>query len=158
MRIVCAVDGSEYSHWGVQTLEALAGREPEHVALVHVIDKASLQTAAHAESMLLTKELAFEQMYGAIQPSGPLEKVPVGDTRYKYLVYRGLNSFNPLSAPLPLNQVNPALSPSHRKIVLVGWPRENETIDRRSLWGQTYRQSRNTCGHFLQYLRDNCPS
>jgi nucleotide-binding universal stress UspA family protein len=45
MRIVCAVDGSEYSHWGVQTLEALAGREPEHVALVHVIDKASLQTA-----------------------------------------------------------------------------------------------------------------
>lgn len=44
MRIICAVDGSEYSHWGVQTLEALAGREPEDVILVHVIDKTSLQT------------------------------------------------------------------------------------------------------------------
>ena len=44
MRIICAVDGSEYSHWGVQTLEALAGREPEHVILVHVINKMSLQT------------------------------------------------------------------------------------------------------------------
>jgi nucleotide-binding universal stress UspA family protein len=45
MRILCAVDGSECSQWGVQTLEALAGRESEHVALLHVIDKPSLQTA-----------------------------------------------------------------------------------------------------------------
>lgn len=44
MRILCAVDGSEYSHWGVQTLEALAERGPEHVTLVHVIDKTSLKT------------------------------------------------------------------------------------------------------------------
>jgi nucleotide-binding universal stress UspA family protein len=43
MRIICAVDGSEYSSWGVQTLKALAGREPEHVILVHVIDRASLK-------------------------------------------------------------------------------------------------------------------
>ena len=42
MRIICAVDGSEYSQWGVQTLKALAEREPEHVTLVHVIDKPSL--------------------------------------------------------------------------------------------------------------------
>jgi nucleotide-binding universal stress UspA family protein len=42
---MCAVDGSEYSHWGVQTLAALAAREPEHIALVHVIDKTSLRTA-----------------------------------------------------------------------------------------------------------------
>jgi nucleotide-binding universal stress UspA family protein len=41
MRIICAVDGSEYSDQGVQTLQALAGWEPEHVALVHVIDKGS---------------------------------------------------------------------------------------------------------------------
>ena len=45
MRILCAVDGSEYSQWGVQTLEALAEREPEHVTLVHVIDKTSLRPA-----------------------------------------------------------------------------------------------------------------
>src|SRR5689334_23235692 len=44
MRIICAVDGSEYSHWGVQTLKALAERKPEHVTLVHVIDKPSLLT------------------------------------------------------------------------------------------------------------------
>jgi len=42
MRIICAVDGSEYSDWGVQTLQALAERQPKHVALVHVIDKRSL--------------------------------------------------------------------------------------------------------------------
>jgi nucleotide-binding universal stress UspA family protein len=45
MRILCAVDGSECSQWGVQTLEALTGMEPEHVALLHVIDKPSLQSA-----------------------------------------------------------------------------------------------------------------
>lgn len=45
MRILCAVDGSECSQWGVQTLEALAEREPEHVVLLHVINKPSLQAA-----------------------------------------------------------------------------------------------------------------
>jgi len=45
MRILCAVDGSEYSQWGVQTLEALAAREPEHVILLHVINEPSLQAA-----------------------------------------------------------------------------------------------------------------
>jgi|SRR5687767_5364405 len=39
MRILCAVDGSDYSLWGVQMLEALAGREPEHVTLLHVLNK-----------------------------------------------------------------------------------------------------------------------
>jgi hypothetical protein len=29
MRILCAVDGSECSRWGVQALEALAYREPK---------------------------------------------------------------------------------------------------------------------------------
>lgn len=45
MRILCAVDGSEYSQWGVQTLEALAAREPEHVVLLHVINEPSLRAA-----------------------------------------------------------------------------------------------------------------
>ncbi len=45
MRILCAVDGSECSQWGVQTLETLAEREPEHVALLHVINKPLLQAA-----------------------------------------------------------------------------------------------------------------
>ncbi len=45
MRILCAVDGSECSQWEVQTLEALAEMEPKHVALLHVINKPSLQAA-----------------------------------------------------------------------------------------------------------------
>lgn len=45
MRILCAVDGSECSRWGVQALAALTGKEPEHVALLHVIDKPALRTA-----------------------------------------------------------------------------------------------------------------
>ena len=43
MRILCAVDGSECSQWGLQTLEALADREPEAVTLLHVIDPSALR-------------------------------------------------------------------------------------------------------------------
>ena len=45
MKIVCAVDGSEYSRWGVEALQALAEREPEHITLVHVIEKTAFRTA-----------------------------------------------------------------------------------------------------------------
>ena len=54
MRIICAVDGSEHSQWGVQALEALAGREPEHVVLLHVVDKPALQ-ATHNKNLLAAK-------------------------------------------------------------------------------------------------------
>ena len=43
MRIICAVDGSEYAQWGVQALKALANREPEQVVLLHVVDPSLLQ-------------------------------------------------------------------------------------------------------------------
>jgi len=42
MRVLCAVDGSEFSQWGIQALETLAWREPEHVVLLHVIDRPAL--------------------------------------------------------------------------------------------------------------------
>ena len=42
MRILCAVDGSEWSQWGVQALEALANREPEDVTLLHVVDPSAI--------------------------------------------------------------------------------------------------------------------
>ncbi len=45
MRILCAVDGSEYSRWGVQALEALAEWEPDHVVLLHVINKPAFRRA-----------------------------------------------------------------------------------------------------------------
>ncbi|HET6676388.1 MAG TPA: universal stress protein [Nitrospiraceae bacterium] len=38
MHIMCAVDGSEFSEWAVQFLEALADRPPQIVTLVHVVD------------------------------------------------------------------------------------------------------------------------
>jgi nucleotide-binding universal stress UspA family protein len=43
MHIICAVDGSEFSQWAVQSLEALAGRPPETVTLVHVVDTSSMK-------------------------------------------------------------------------------------------------------------------
>jgi len=42
MRILCAVDGSEFSNWGVEALKALAEQEPDHVVLLHVINKPAL--------------------------------------------------------------------------------------------------------------------
>lgn len=46
MRILCALDGSEHSQWGIQALETLASREPKQVMLLHVIDKPALQALA----------------------------------------------------------------------------------------------------------------
>lgn len=49
MRILCAVDGSEYAQWGVQALKGLASREPEHVTLLHVVNRPAKGTSASAE-------------------------------------------------------------------------------------------------------------
>jgi nucleotide-binding universal stress UspA family protein len=45
MRILCAVDGSEYAEWGVEALRAFAAREPEQVTLIHVIDRPAIRDA-----------------------------------------------------------------------------------------------------------------
>ena len=66
MRIICAVDGSQYSHWGVQTLQALAEREPEHVTLVHVIDKAASRTAKGKAASLDKRAVAAMQKAGQL--------------------------------------------------------------------------------------------
>lgn len=66
MRIVCAVDGSEHSTWGIKTLEALAEREPEHVVLLHVIDKTALQSA-HGKN-----PIAKRQALAAMEKAGGL--------------------------------------------------------------------------------------
>ncbi len=58
MRIVCAVDGSEYAQWGVRALPALADREPEHVALVHVVDPSSLQANKRKNPVAANRALA----------------------------------------------------------------------------------------------------
>ena len=58
MRIVCAVDGSEYAQWGVQALQALAGREPEYVVLLHVVDPSSLQANKQKNPVAANRALA----------------------------------------------------------------------------------------------------
>lgn len=58
MRIVCAVDGSEYAQWGVQALQALAGREPEYVVLLHVVDPSSLQANKRKNPVAANRALA----------------------------------------------------------------------------------------------------
>lgn len=66
MRILCAVDGSEYSQWGVQALEALAGREPEAVTLLHAIDASSLQTAKGKNPVAERRALAAMEKAGGL--------------------------------------------------------------------------------------------
>jgi len=66
MRILCAVDGSEYSQWGIQALEALASREPEHVTLLHVVNKPALQAAKGKNPVAQKRALAAMQKAGGI--------------------------------------------------------------------------------------------
>ena len=66
MRIICAVDGSEYSTWGVETLRALAGREPEQVTLVHVIDKTLSKTAGSKAVSMDTRALKAMEKAGQL--------------------------------------------------------------------------------------------
>jgi nucleotide-binding universal stress UspA family protein len=66
MRILCAVDGSEYSQWGVQALQALAGREPEHVTLLHVVDPSALRTAGGRNPVAEKRALAAMEKAGGI--------------------------------------------------------------------------------------------
>lgn len=66
MRILCAVDGSEHSQWGIQALEALAGREPEHVVLLHIIDQPTLRTAKNKNPVAAKRAVAAMEKAGTI--------------------------------------------------------------------------------------------
>lgn len=48
MKILCAVDGSEFSQWAVESLAALSPKPPDRLILVHVVDTAALKTASGA--------------------------------------------------------------------------------------------------------------
>ncbi|HSA62498.1 MAG TPA: universal stress protein [Nitrospiraceae bacterium] len=66
MRILCAVDGSEYSQWAVQTLEALAGREPKHLVLLHVVNKPALQSAKGKNPVAQKRALSAMEKAGGL--------------------------------------------------------------------------------------------
>src|SRR6266545_221521 len=66
MRILVTVDGSEYSQWGVQALEALASREPEHVTLLHVIDRPAIRAAQGKNPITGNRALAASEKAGGV--------------------------------------------------------------------------------------------
>ncbi|TKB67652.1 MAG: universal stress protein [Nitrospira sp.] len=66
MRILCAVDGSEWSQWGVQALEALAEREPEVVTLLHVVDPSALRAGRGGNPVAEKRALAAMEKAGGI--------------------------------------------------------------------------------------------
>lgn len=71
MRIVCAVDGSEHSQWGVQALEALASRKPEHVVLLHIINKPAIEANHDQLPVIGSRDLTkSERLYrGSVSES-----------------------------------------------------------------------------------------
>ena len=66
MRILCAVDGSECSQWGIQTLEALADQEPDYVMFLHVIDPSVLRAGRGANPKPGKRALAAMEKAGGI--------------------------------------------------------------------------------------------
>ena len=66
MRILCAVDGSECSQWGVQALEALASREPEVVTLLHVVDPSAFRAGKGGNPVAEKRTLAAMEKAGGI--------------------------------------------------------------------------------------------
>ena len=66
MRILCAVDGSECSQWGVQALEALPDREPDDVTLLHVVDPSALRAGRGRNLVAEKRALAAMEKAGGI--------------------------------------------------------------------------------------------
>ena len=66
MRILCAVDGSGHSQWGIQALEAFAGQKPDQVVLLHIIDQPSLQAAVNKNPVARKRALAAMEKAGTI--------------------------------------------------------------------------------------------
>ena len=58
MKMMIAVDGSEFAEWSVQMLEAVASRPPDSVTLVHVVDSASLKSAARKHAAVSKEAIA----------------------------------------------------------------------------------------------------
>lgn len=58
MKMMIAVDGSEFAEWSVQMLEAVASRPPDSVTLVHVVDSASLKSTARKHAAVSKQAIA----------------------------------------------------------------------------------------------------
>jgi nucleotide-binding universal stress UspA family protein len=58
MKMMIAVDGSEFAEWSVQMLEAVAGRPPDRVTLVHGVDSAALKSSARKHAAVSKQAIA----------------------------------------------------------------------------------------------------
>lgn len=58
MKMMIAVDGSEFAEWSVRMLEAVVSRPPDSITLVHVVDSASLKTAARKHAAVSKQAIA----------------------------------------------------------------------------------------------------
>ena len=58
MKMMIAVDGSEFSEWSVQMLEGVASRPPDSVTLLHVVDSTSLKSAARKHAAVSKQAIA----------------------------------------------------------------------------------------------------
>lgn len=58
MKMLIAVDGSEFAEWSVQMLEAVASRPPDSVTLLHVVDSASLKSVARKHASVSKRAIA----------------------------------------------------------------------------------------------------
>jgi nucleotide-binding universal stress UspA family protein len=67
VKVICAVDGSEFSQWAVEALRAISSRPPETLLLVHVVDASAVKThktkrTAHQRQALTAMNTAGDRL------------------------------------------------------------------------------------------------
>lgn len=65
MKVLCAVDGSEFSHWGTEALAALVEHPPKTLVLVHVLDIGPLKASGKRGGVSMSRPLARLKQEGA---------------------------------------------------------------------------------------------
>ncbi len=65
MKVLCAIDGSQFSQWSTEALGALARHPPKTVVLLHVLDTGRLRARGRRERVDLTRSLSAVQREGA---------------------------------------------------------------------------------------------
>ncbi len=65
MKVLCAIDGSQFSQWSTDALGALASHPPKTLVLLHVLDTGRLRARGKRERVDLTRSLSAVQREGA---------------------------------------------------------------------------------------------
>ena len=65
MKVLCAVDGSEFSRWGAEALAALVEQPPEALVLLHVLDTAALKALGRKKQINLKQSLSALELEGS---------------------------------------------------------------------------------------------